>query len=110
MQWLLTAAVIFGLLTIGWIAGSLLTMKQAFERGGKKKHWIFYGWALGVFGPYLLKKIGRSCPGCTKEILREAHQCPYCQIKIERMQAEENPVDPFWSYRQNWSSEGKKDT
>lgn len=114
MIWLILASVLLGGSIIGWVGAGVITFRRAGRRGGNKKHWFFYGLALGPFGLMLLDRIDRPCPGCGKSILREASHCPLCKTAIPRMKAEENPVDPFWSYRQNWSAaddkKSRKDT
>ena len=114
MIWLILALALLVGSIIGWIVAGVMTFKRAGRRGGNPKHWFFYGLALGPFGLMLLDRIDRPCPACGQSILREASQCPFCEAPIPRMKAEENPVDPFWSYRQNWSAAddeaSKKDT
>ena len=104
MIWLVGAVLLTVLSLVGWLITGILTYKRACSRGGDRRHWFFYGLALGPFGLYLIKQIGRSCPACSFTLLREARQCPQCGKSIPRMKSEENPADPFWSYRQNWSA------
>ena len=90
------------LLTVLWVVSSVVTLNLARKRGGNKLHWLLLSLILGPFGILLTLKLVQPCPHCQTKVLREVRICPQCQGKIPRIDADDNPSGPLWTYRRNW--------
>ena len=89
-------------LAVLWLTGSIITLYLARNRGGKMLHWLLLSLLLGPFGILLTLKLVQTCPHCLTKVLREVRICPQCQGKIPRIDADDNPSGPLWTYRRNW--------
>ena len=89
-------------LAVLWLTGSVITLYLALNRGGKRLHWLLLSFLLGPFGILLTLKLVQPCPYCLTKVLREIRICPKCQGQMPRIDMDDNPSGPLWTYRRNW--------
>ena len=98
----LTLTILAAALVMLWLTTSIATLIIAHRRGGSTLFWISLALLLGPVGLFLVLRLAQSCPHCQTKVLRGIHTCPQCCRDLPRMNPDDNPVGPFWTYRRDW--------
>ncbi len=89
-------------LIVLWLVATAITIRIAHKRGGKLLHWTVLGLLLGPAGILLVLRQVQICPHCQSKVLRGIYACPQCRQELPRMNPDDNPVGPLWTYRKGW--------
>lgn len=95
-------AVLVGAIIISWLVTASVTLRIAHKRGGKLLHWTVLGLLLGPAGIYLVLRQVQICPHCQAKALRGVYSCPQCRQELPRLNPDDNPAGPLWTYRKDW--------
>ncbi len=102
VEFLALIARIAMILAATWLLSAVAASIIARNRGGNRVHWVLLSLLLGPFAILLTLKLVRPCPHCQAKVLREVRTCPKCHKSIPKIQPQDNPMGPLWTYRRNW--------